>query len=66
MEIVTYNVRGTCEVMGIGRSFVYELIAGGHLDARKLGRRTVVTAESIRRYVDSRPIACLGARKAGL
>ncbi len=64
MEIVTYNIRGTCEVMGIGRSFVYELIADGHLDARKIGRRTVITAKSIRQYVESRPIARLGARKA--
>ena len=64
MEIVAYNIRHTCEVMGIGRSYVYMLIADGHLEARKLGRRTVITAESIRRYVESLPVARLGARKA--
>ncbi|MCL2716635.1 MAG: helix-turn-helix domain-containing protein, partial [Alphaproteobacteria bacterium] len=43
--------------LGIGRSSVYILIQSGSLDAFKIGRRTLVTTESIRRLVQSRSVA---------
>lgn len=42
-------------MIGHGRSFLYELIKQGKVDARKSGRRTVLTVESLQRYVDSLP-----------
>ena len=42
---------------GIGTTKFYELIAAGLLDARKIGGRTMITAESLRQYVASLPKA---------
>ncbi len=47
---------------GISRSRAYELIADGILDARKIGRLTVVTAESVDRYLASLPPAPIRRR----
>lgn len=57
--------------LGCGRSVLYGLIASGQLDARKLGRRTLVTGPSIERLVAGLPAAriapsrpsCLARRK---
>ena len=43
--------------LGIGNTFVYQEISAGHLDARKIGARTLVTAESLARYIESLPRA---------
>ena len=37
---------------GLGRTSIYSLINEGRLEARKLGRRTLVTTESIRSLMD--------------
>lgn len=41
--------------IGIGSSKGWQLIALGELDARKIGRRTVVTTESLDRFMDRLP-----------
>ncbi len=43
--------------LGIGRTKGYQLIKNGELIARKLGTRTVVEAESIRRFAAGLPRA---------
>jgi len=43
--------------LGIGNTFVYQEISAGHLDARKIGARTFVTAESLRQYIQALPLA---------
>ena len=40
---------------GIGRTKLYELISSGEVDAVKLGRRTLIRAESARAFIDSLP-----------
>ena len=44
-----------CLISGCGRTKLYGLIANGQLDARKLGRRTLITDESLRRFLASLP-----------
>ena len=61
---VTYTIPGTTPATGLPRTTVYRLIAEGALDARKAGRRTLVTAESIRTYLAGLPAAQIGAAKA--
>lgn len=58
-QVVAFNVAGACQVLGISRSSLYPLMAAGKLDARKLGGRTIVTAESLRAYVAGLPKASL-------
>ena len=41
----------------IGNTTVFQEISAGHLDARKIGRRTLVTSESLRKYIESLPRA---------
>jgi hypothetical protein len=43
--------------LGIGRTKGWELIRDGHLVARKIGARTVVEAESVRRFAAALPHA---------
>lgn len=50
--------------IGCGTTFLYELIASGRLDARKLGRHTRISARSIAEYQASLPKAELTTGRA--
>ncbi|WP_375273101.1 helix-turn-helix domain-containing protein [Sphingomonas sp.] len=47
------SIREACETLSISRTTVYGLIASSQLEARKIGRRTVVTMQSINRLLDA-------------
>lgn len=51
MEPVTLSVPDACSVLGIARTKLYELLASGQLDSIQIGRKRLVTTESIRRLV---------------
>ena len=53
MEPIAVSINDTAKVLGIGRTSVYEMIKDGRLEAFKLGRRTLVRVDSIRRLVDA-------------
>jgi excisionase family DNA binding protein len=40
---------------GVGRDQVYAAIRDGRLEARKWGRRTIITNEALRRFLDALP-----------
>ena len=40
---------------GLGRDKLYAAVRVGELEARKAGRRTLITAEALRRYLDNLP-----------
>ncbi len=44
---MAYDVAGAARAMGVGKNKVYEEIAAGRLEARKMGRRTVITRAAI-------------------
>ena len=52
MEPLTITVNDACKALGLGRTKIYELIGEGKLRTIKIGRRTLITTESIRRLVD--------------
>jgi len=52
MEKLAYSINETARTLSLGRTSVYAMIADGRLEAFKLGRRTLVKADSIRRLVD--------------
>ena len=52
------------DALAVSRKTVRRYIADGHLDAVRLGRRTLrIKLDSIERFIDSRPVG--GWRRAG-
>ena len=51
MEPLAVSINDTAKVLGLGRTSIYAMIGDGRLEAFKLGRRTLIKAESIRRLV---------------
>lgn len=52
MEQLAYSINQTAKALSLGRTSIYALIGDGRLEAFKLGRRTLIKAESVRRLVD--------------
>jgi len=52
---ITYSVNEAIRATGYGRTRLYELMAAGKFDARKDGKKTVITAQSIHDYLASLP-----------
>lgn len=55
MEPLAISINETAKTLGVGRSSVYALLKSGRLDAIKIGRRTLLTTESIKRLAQSGP-----------
>ena len=54
MELLAISINDTAKALGIGRSSVYTLLKSGRLDAIKIGRRTLLTTESIKLLAKSK------------
>jgi excisionase family DNA binding protein len=54
---LAYTIPQACTVSGIGRTSLYATIRSGELVAHKIGRRTVVIAEDLKSWLQSRPLA---------
>ena len=54
IEPIAMRVPDACRYVGIGRSTLYVLIAGGEVEIVKLGSSTLVLTASLRRLVDGR------------
>jgi hypothetical protein len=52
-----HPIANACRIGGIGRTKLFELIRDGRVDARKLGRRTLITDTSLREFLDGLPRA---------
>jgi hypothetical protein len=52
---LSLNVRQAVEASGLTRSHLYEAMKRGDLSARKAGRRTIILAEDLRRYIENLP-----------
>lgn len=50
-----YSPKETEALLGISHSTCYRLINAGKLDARKIGNKTVITRESIERFLADLP-----------
>jgi excisionase family DNA binding protein len=52
MDVLAVSVNEAARILGIGRTSLYSMIADGRVEARKLGRRTVITMVSLRQLID--------------
>jgi excisionase family DNA binding protein len=52
MEILATSIIVAAKTLGLSRTTIYSLIRDGRLEVVKLGRRTLVKVDSIRRLLD--------------
>lgn len=50
-----FTVTGAVTYSGCSRSRLYDAIKGGELDARQVGRRTLIVGDSLRAFLDRLP-----------
>ncbi|WP_294442546.1 helix-turn-helix domain-containing protein [uncultured Sphingomonas sp.] len=53
---IAFSVPEAMHATGLGRSTLYLAMQTGALEARKLGRRTLIRREALERFVASLPI----------
>ena len=58
------SIKDAAQVSGISRARIYTLIGDGKIDARKVGRKTLVLAGSLQRFIDSLPRTEIGKSAA--
>ncbi len=51
MQPLALSINDTAKTLSVGRTSVYALIRDGRLETVKLGRRTLVKTESVRRIM---------------
>ena len=51
-EPIAYSNKGAMAATSLGRARLYQLIKEGKLESRKMGRRTVILADSLRRLLE--------------
>jgi excisionase family DNA binding protein len=64
MQKALLKIEEAADLLSLGRSKVYELVAAGELPAIKVGRATRLPTESLRRWVDKQTAAVERAREA--
>jgi excisionase family DNA binding protein len=52
---LAFSVAEACSAARIGRTSLYQAIRAGELRALKRGRRTIILANDLRRYLESLP-----------
>lgn len=48
MEPLLVGIRDACRLLGIGKTKIFQMLAEETLQRKKIGRKTLVTLESIR------------------
>lgn len=52
LEPLAYSIADACALTSLGRTRLYQLINEGKLQVRKIGKRTLVPAASLRALID--------------
>ena len=52
LEPLAYSIREACRISSLGRTRLYQLIGEGRLEARKIGKRTLIPAASLRALIE--------------
>ncbi len=62
--MLAYTIESATTVSGLSRSRIYQLLASGEIENRKIGRRTMILARSLSDYIERQPPANIRAPKA--
>lgn len=54
IEPLAYSINEACRVSSLGRTRLYQLISEGRLETRKIGKRTLIPAASLRALIEGR------------
>jgi len=66
-ETISLTINDAARLCGLGRTTIYQAIGAGKLDARKSGNRTLIPADSLRKFIENLPPADIGgSRKVAL
>lgn len=49
---LAYSIADACRVSSLGRTRLYQLIGEGRLEVRKVGKRTLIPAGSLRALIE--------------
>lgn len=49
---LAYSVEEAAELLGIGRTFMFQLIATGEIDSFKIGKRRKIARDAIDAYIE--------------
>lgn len=52
LEPLAYSIRDACRLTSLGRTRLYQLIGEGTLEVRKIGKRTLIPAASLRALIE--------------
>ena len=55
MNELTYTVKGACKLTNVGPTTIYQALNEGTLVGKKVGRRTLITSQSLQLWIDSLP-----------
>ena len=50
---ITATINGACELSGLGRSTIYELVKSGRLKSSTIGKRRLILLDSLREVLES-------------
>lgn len=55
MNPYSFTIEEACRRSGIGRTKLFELLNNGSIPRRKLGRKTLILAEDLQRFLKNLP-----------
>lgn len=54
-EKLAYSVEAAAKASHVGRTLIYAELKSGRLRAKKIGRRTIITAEALAEWLNALP-----------
>lgn len=54
---LAYSIEEVAELTGLSRSLLYDEMAAGRLSFIKVGRRRIITAEQVERFLNGQEVA---------
>jgi excisionase family DNA binding protein len=52
VEKIGYSAEEASSILGVGRTTVFGLVASGELESVKVGRRRIIPADALQRFLD--------------